>query len=691
MRMNKKLKRRFLIQIFNFYFFLTILFLPGISQAFTNIDSLENSLSKSKNKEEKKQNIIKLIQYLSDVDSAKCFKYITYLYDEAKTNNDIETQAQANLLEGHYFKKRGNFNRSIESIHKALQLIENTQYKDLLAKIYNDLGSIYTDKGDYNSAAHWLMKSIKLHDQLNNPLMLSKSLLNLGLIFYYQKNYDLALRYYQDALKIRENLKDSTGIAFILNNMGIVYYLKQNTAQAIKYFTKALEIHKKKNSLRHMSLPLFNIGEIYFEQAKYDPALHYYQQSYRIDTLLHDEASEIKSLLKIAQTYAMLQQYERAMKLSQRALDMAIKIDSKEDIKDAYLTLSELYRDKNNYKKAFEYLELSGKIKDTLYNISLVEKVAELQLKYESEKKDLKLQQQHATIQHQKTINRILFISITAIIIFLVFGIIEYVQKRKAFKILAIQKKNITDSIRYASKIQSALLPPDDFMKKLLPESFIFYLPKEVVSGDFYWVSSLNDRIYIALADCTGHGVPGAFMSMLGFAYLNEIVSRNPNIKSSEILDLLRIKVKESLHQHEGSESKDGMDIALAIYIPTEKKIEYSGANIPLMICRDKKIFYLPPDKMPIGFYFQEINPFSSTIVYLQPNDIVYLSSDGYSDQFGGNSMKKLGKVRFEQILIEASTLPIKAQRYFLEEKFLEWQNEIEQIDDISILGIKIC
>ncbi|MCX7985852.1 MAG: tetratricopeptide repeat protein [Bacteroidales bacterium] len=674
-----------MIRLFSIFIFLfSLRFLSAVP-----LDSL-NFLVQKGSDNQKKEALKILIDHYQDIDSTKCFYYLRELYNLGEESNDIETIAQAYLLEGHFYKKRGDLQQAVVKIKAAIDLLISFSNTDLLGKAYSDMGAVLVDRGYYPQAAEYLTKAVKIFDNQNNQLQLSKVLLNLGLVFYYQKNYPLALSYYDKSLKIRQQLKDSSGIALLWNNMGIVYYCQGRKNEAIQSFIKALNIYRKRESFRQMSMPLFNLGEIFFENNQYDSALNYFKQSYAIDTMLQDQAASTKSLIKLAITYASLNNNNKAIELAKTALKSAIAIDSKEDIKDAYLTLAEIYKHIKDFRQAYEYLDKANQIKDTIYISSVAQQVAELQLKYETEKKDLLLQQQMATIAHQKMITLILAGAILAVLAFLVFGLIEYIQKRKAFKVLEIQKKNITDSINYASKIQSALLPPEQLMHSLLPECFVLYLPKEVVSGDFYWISSTEERIYIALADCTGHGVPGAFMSMLGFAYLNEIVTRDPSIRANVVLELLSLKVKESLHQHENSESKDGMDIAMVVYTPSDFKIEYAGANIPLIICRNGSLIYLPPNKMPIGFQFQDEHSFSLTTVYLQPNDIIYLSSDGYSDQFGGNSMKKLGKARFEQILAEASLMPIKAQKYYLEEKFLEWQNEMEQIDDISILGFRL-
>lgn len=652
-------------------------------------DSLEHLLSKSV-EEQKPEIIYQLIEIYSDIDSSKCFSYIAKLEALADEKNSTLLKGKSLQLQGQFYKKRGYFQKAIQCFQDAAQIFEMNKHHEQLAACYNDLGATLADKGDYDKAAEYLMKAIRFCDVKPNEILQSKAQLNIGLVFFYQKNYDLAQYYFEKCLETRKRLNDKNGQGLLLNNLGLVWYYKGNKNRSLEYFKKSLAIYRQLGNIRAQSMPLFNIAEIYFEDKHYDSAMYYYRQSFIIDSTLNDIASMAKSLTKMATLYGTLNNFRLGISYAQQGLSLANQADSKEDIKDAYLALTELYKDIGNYKLALEAFEKASAIKDTLYTTESAEKVLELQTKYETEKKDLLLEKQRETIRHQRMFNIVLIAGIIISLLLFALALIEYLQKKKAYQILEIQKKNITDSINYASRIQSAILPPEGLLDRLLPNNFILYMPKDIVSGDFYWVTEINDRIVIALADCTGHGVPGAFMSMLGFAFLNEIVGRNPTIHANQVLNELRDKVKQSLHQHENSETKDGMDIALIIINRHTFELEFSGANNPLIIVRNHELISIPADKMPIGFYVLEGTMFTLKTFNLQKGDTVYLFSDGYADQFGGTNFKKMGKARFEKILLEASSLPIKAQRYFLEEKFLEWQVDMEQIDDISIMGIQI-
>ena len=262
---------------------------------------------------------------------------------------------------------------------------------------------------------------------------------------------------------------------------------------------------------------------------------------------------------------------------------------------------------------------------------------------------------------------------------------------------IARQNEKITDSIHYAKKIQTAVLPPNDFLKKLLPEYFIMFRPKDIVSGDFYWASKKGDQILIAAADCTGHGVPGGFMSMLGMTFLNEITGKlSPEeLNAGHILTELMNSVKSSLRQtgKEG-EAKDGMDIALCIIDQKTNIMQFAGANNPLFVVRnndqEQEIIDIKADDMPIGIFYHEKDSFTNHTLQLQEGDSCYLFSDGYPDQFGGKKGRKLMLSRFKKMLAASANRPLHVQKEFLENKFDIWKGNNRQIDDILVIGIRI-
>ena len=256
---------------------------------------------------------------------------------------------------------------------------------------------------------------------------------------------------------------------------------------------------------------------------------------------------------------------------------------------------------------------------------------------------------------------------------------------------IAEQKKSITDSIQYASRIQRALLPSEEYREEILPEHFILFRPRDIVSGDYYWMKQKNGKTIVVAADCTGHGVPGAFMSMLGVAFLNEIANREDINDANEILNSLRNHVIKALHQtgKEG-ESKDGMDIALCLIDDDRKKLQFAGAYNPLYLIRNNELIQVKADRMPIGFYFKEGIDFKNNEVELEKDDKLYIFSDGFADQFGGETGRKFMSKKFKQLLIDINQKPMSEQHDILNETIDNWRGDIEQIDDVLIIGLKI-
>lgn len=253
------------------------------------------------------------------------------------------------------------------------------------------------------------------------------------------------------------------------------------------------------------------------------------------------------------------------------------------------------------------------------------------------------------------------------------------------------QARNISDSIVYASRIQMALLPEEKVLKTIFPECFVFYKPKNVVSGDFYWVNELGDLKIIAVADCTGHGVPGAFMSMLGISLLNEIILREHITDPGEILNILRERLILSLSSgNSKSDVKDGMDISLAVINTKTKTLHFSGAYNSMYICRDGKLIVLEADRMPVGKHFVEYSPFSVKVEKVLSEDRFFMFSDGFKDQFGGVNNKKFSSGKFKDFIIETDKLPFDKIYDSLLQRFESWKLDKEQVDDVLVMGIKI-
>jgi serine phosphatase RsbU (regulator of sigma subunit) len=308
------------------------------------------------------------------------------------------------------------------------------------------------------------------------------------------------------------------------------------------------------------------------------------------------------------------------------------------------------------------------------------------------------------TIKAPFTKTSLFYILILTVVFLIIFVVVNFREKqlqeknrileekvRERTAEIEAQKEEITSSIEYASRIQMAMLPVSSLFTESFSDFFIIYKPRDIVSGDFYWIGEDEKHIFLTVADCTGHGVPGAFMSALGISILNEIVTHNDDLQANVILNQLREKIKNSLHQtgKEG-EAADGMDISLCVLKKTRKSLQFSGAYNPLFFCNNGDLKEFKADRMPIGIHYGDEASFTNHEVGIRKGDVVYLMSDGLTDQFGGADGTKFKKAQLKNILTEIHIKPMAEQKKIIESEFLKWKGKNEQVDDITIIGVRI-
>ena len=349
-------------------------------------------------------------------------------------------------------------------------------------------------------------------------------------------------------------------------------------------------------------------------------------------------------------------------------------------------------------------------VEETVKNEQLIELIKE---------KENQLEQIREQIKHQNR-NSILLVIITILFIFTaIIALRERLYRRKTDQQLAVQKheaqkqrsksdkkaRSFTESLNYAQRIQKAILRNSLHIQDILPSSFILLYPKNIVSGDFYWIQEKNSRILFALADCTGHGVPGALMSIIGTYGLNRVVNELNITSPGEVLHHVNLLFEDSLKQRTSTDIFDGMDIGLCSYNPKSMELKYSGANLPLLICRSNlqpppssviltrgkshTLYSVKPTKQAIGS-FSDNKTFANHSIILAKDDVIYLHSDGYTDQFGGTDGRKFKSQQLYQLLVNISELPIDEQKQIIESTFIKWKGTAPQIDDVSFIGIKI-
>jgi tetratricopeptide (TPR) repeat protein len=647
-----------------------------------------------------------------------------------------------------------NPGEALDFLKKGLKISEEINFKAGVAKAYLAMGFAFRSMSKFDSARFYYQTSIDMLRQLNRKKDLITAYNNMGVIEKEVGNYPKAIDYYIQSLNIATNLKDNRGLGRAYSNIGIVYRNMKNYDKALEYQLKALHydsLGKEKNALGRT---FANLGNIYLEKKDYKRAVDYFENSVKIFLETNDNSSLSIMYTNTAEAYSEMRDFKKATQYARAALELAEevkdpmlkghamlllgevnekqefypvseknylealaifkKIGSNSKMKDVYYDMSLMYRKSRQFEKSIDCFEKFNNLKDSLFTSDFSRQISEMEQKYESGKKqkeieiliqsesikDLQLKQKNVTIYAGIAIG-------LALIVFLFMVYRNLQQKKKTNHLLEaqnqeissqkmiieIKNKDIIDSINYAQRLQENILPPESTLKKLFPEIFVFYKPKDIVSGDFYWVEAKGDNVFVAVVDCTGHGVPGAIMSIVGNNLLNKIIREEKITSSEKILDSLVINVAQYLRQDGSNEriSNDGMDITLCRINIKAKKLQLAGAYNPFMIVRNGNLTEYKADKFSVGRHTYEAGyKFKKTEIDLEKGDMLYLFSDGYADQFGGIKGKKFMRKNFYNLLKEISGLPVNEQNLKLEKSFNDWKQNVTQVDDVCVMGIRV-
>lgn len=621
----------------------------------------------------------------------------------------------------------GLYNTSIQTLEKSVSIKKEIGDEEGASKVLNNMGRIFEATYDFDKALDSYEKSAEVKENISDEKGLSNVLDNIGNIYYKKQILEKSIDSYQKSADINEKLNNPDDLGATFNKMGVAYYELGNYDEATKYYQRSLSLKKQTGNDKDASMVLNNLGNINYNQNKYQRAISYYEQSLGLKENTDYHYGKAVSYFNLGNAYRQLEATTDAIKYYEACKNLSLQNNYEELLARSLKVLSQLYKEDHQEEKSAEYNRMltTSQYQDVDIEIQLsesqimgeadasqeiiyklteeVRKQKEIAERESSERaRENLLNSQRIRLKNEQIKRqRIILGSMIAVIILVigVLGLIYYqmVQKKKANKILtekntliSKQAKLITDNIKSASAIQRAAMPPDNLMKSELPEHFILNMPKDIVSGDFYWMEKRDGKVFIAVADCTGHGVQGAVVSMLGMALLNEIVNKSFAKHPGEILNQLSLKLKESLHASgDVDEIREGMDIVLLKFDKSYNEIEFAGANNPVYIIRNKDIIEHKGDRSPIGYYSKEVN-FTSHKIKLQPNDSVYMFSDGFIDQLSGENYKKYLAKRFKTLLVEINDLDLDKRRKKLLEEFHGWKGNFQQVDDVMILCIKI-
>ncbi|MDD2196128.1 MAG: tetratricopeptide repeat protein [Bacteroidales bacterium] len=672
----------------------------------------------------------------------------------AKSDNYPDGLALAYNRLGNVNQLTTNYLKALDFYTKALTLNKTQDNKPEIARTLVNLANVYGVIGQYQRSIEYFLEAMNTHESSGDKDGLGWTSLGIARLF---KKLDLldramqyaenALRYYQEVLKESGN---SIGVTLSLNEIGSIYHKLGDFPKALEYTNRVLDINRSNNNLHGQSANYLSLGVIYLDMHQ-----NQFAKVNLSKALVLKE--QVADSIDIAPLYRYLGQIEMeegrldaANIYFAQSLSFAKQHRLLPDISEAYLSLSQVYSKQDNYRRSLDTYINHIAYKDSL-NSNDISRL-EMQYEFEKREKEQELMAKQREALQEARLDRQRVVLIFFVVAFLLAGALagfifyNYREKKRINFVLleqnneisrqnreiesqkeeieqqrdfvtkqrdqiAEQQRQITDSITYASRIQSAVLPGEMMLEKLSWESFVFYKPKNIVSGDFYWATKLmNGNVLLAAADCTGHGVPGAFMSMLGITLLREISSRPEILSPADMLTKLREMVIMSLNQQGGKvDQADGMDMTIVIINPNTLEMEFAGAYLSAIVVRQGNfnvsaesqnprvsqqngisLLELRGNKMPIGHHLFVSEPFTNLSLQLNKGDMLYLFSDGYADQFGGERNIKFLLQNFRTLLMDICALDINEQKETLVKTIEEYQGDKKQVDDMLVLGVRL-
>jgi serine phosphatase RsbU (regulator of sigma subunit)/Flp pilus assembly protein TadD len=664
---------------------------------------------------------------------------------------------------------KGDLTGALKYYEKALKV--QTKLNDLtgISASLNNIADIYKKQGDANKSIEYHIKSLNVKEKNNDKIGVGITLLNLGSIYRNQGDVAAAVSCFSKALKIFEAKGEKRQQAAAINNLGHIYENEGDYEKALQNFNKAKILFEIVGEKQSCALSLTNIGQIHFKRGKSDKALTYFYEAKKIRESIDDKGGMAAAHVFISSVYSQKGNVDSALVNANRAIGILNSIQNKSALSEAYelaagiyydnknfvkaeenakkaleignelgypylikhpaLTLYKIYRNTNRVNAALDMYELHIKMRDSLSRVENKKAILRQQFKSEYDKKAAadSVYQANARMveqnRHEHEIAKQRLFTYGGIFGFVLMLIVAFISfrafriKKSANKEITQQKhvieekqKEILDSINYAKRIQYTLLAHTEFLNTHLKEYFILFKPKDIVSGDFYWATSVRSKefgvgsekikdsnvselrtansqlFYLAVCDSTGHGVPGAFMSLLNTSFLNEAINEKNIFEPHEVLNYVRKRLIESISRED---QKDGFDGILVCFDSSNNKITYSSANTSPILISNGELLELPYDKMPVG-QGERTNSFTLHTLNYKKGDTLYLGTDGYVDQFGGTDGKKFKYRRLCETLKQNAALNLSAQKNVLEITFTDWKGNLDQVDDVLLIGVKL-
>lgn len=587
---------------------------------------------------------------------------------------------------------------------KAISLAEKTQDTKAITELKISEGNYYFDRQQDDKGMQVFLDEIRAAEAKKDSASVSRLNYSVGVYYFYKSDIDNAIKFMTASVDVYPKSEPEIGKANSIMALGVILQNSGRHEESVLYQKQALKIKEDAGAWDQLPVSYTNLAELLYEIGQKEEGYSLLDRSMRVADSLDIKKSYFYALFVKGEMFVKEKKFAEAIPLIKAAIAFWEETNSWKDLTRGYSQLAAAYRGANMPFEAMEAMNSYIMLKDSVFKVDQQNSANDLAAKYESDKKELQIQQEKEAkefAQKEKSLNeeaekmRLIVFAIIGVILIvnLIYFYKRYKSQRKDKELIAIQKEQIEarsqeimDSIIYAKRIQAAILPRESKVKKLLPDSFIYYNPKDVVAGDFYWLEEVSDGILLAAADCTGHGVPGAMVSVVCNNSLNRAVQQMGVTNPADVLNKTRELVADEFNKSEEN-LKDGMDIALCKF--SGNKLFFAGAHNPLWIIRDGEWIEFKGDKQPIGAFEKEF-PFTSHETEIRKNDLIYIFTDGFSDQFGGSKGKKYKSANFKNLLLKIHHLPMQNQLQELTSTFEKWRGDLDQVDDVCVIGVRV-
>ncbi len=694
--------------LFTYLFIISIIIpIDAFSNSSGYLDSLLIQLVNSDSDTSKVNVYYKISKNYYNIHYNKSLEYAFKGFKLAKEINWDKGVGKMSSLIGILYNNTGDYNNAMLYYNRALQAFKAENKDYLTAVIQTNIGVLHQNTGNYELALNYYFKNLKLFKKNDDQYSYAKTLGYIAWAFLELNQPEKAREYYQKGLVVSRELNDSNCLSIHLGGIGNTYEKEKKYDLAKKYYERSLEIAEKIDYKRGITIMTGNIGMIFQNRNEFNKAEEYFKKAMKLSENMDDKPGIGNAYDNLGKNYFKMAQNTQSSDSAKsilinlakdnlmKAAEIFSEIGQIHFLKVTYETLSDVFAEKNDFKNSLKYFKKYIDVKDSIMNIKSTVKIANLEAVRKNELYD-------SEIKHQR--NQIYTISAAAALgILLLTGLIYVQNRRYKYKVKAenlLKRKNeeirkanrkITDSINYAQGIQAAVLPFHSRIREFFKDYFVLFIPKDVVSGDFYWIERVNDKIIAAVVDCTGHGVPGALMSMMGNELLNNIVIKQKIFDPAKILEEMNKDVRYALKQEESvSTSTDGMDVCICIIERNKGILKFAGAKRPLYIVSDGEFIEIKGDRKSVGGRQKEQHRFfTSHEIEIKSGMILYLTTDGYQDQHNQNQ-EKIGVRQLRKFLLFISDKPLLEQKKLLQNEIKEFSKGEKIRDDMTILGIKL-